>query len=69
MCHVDKVNWEERDRKLSYQVSEILSSVDSSISRSELDRMLGSHGWLTSKKHKLPKTMNVLCRYGLLNMH
>jgi hypothetical protein len=60
-----RVDWIQRDRLLSEKVTEILSSENSVRSRTELDRMLGSHSWLTSKKHKLPETISVLSKFGL----
>ncbi|HBH7869910.1 TPA: TniQ family protein [Vibrio parahaemolyticus] len=55
--HVDRVDWEQRDKELSKKVTQILSNSDRKLSRTELDRALGGHGWLTSKKKKLPRTL------------
>ncbi|WP_155516391.1 TnsD family Tn7-like transposition protein, partial [Vibrio fluvialis] len=46
--HVDRVDWEQRDKDLSKQVAQILSNSNRKLSRTELDRALGGHGWLTS---------------------
>ncbi|WP_194090533.1 TnsD family Tn7-like transposition protein [Vibrio hibernica] len=61
--HVDKINWEQLDVELAEKVIEILRCNSKQISRSELDRQLGGHGWLISKKEKLPKTLNIFLSY------
>ncbi|WP_305810926.1 TnsD family Tn7-like transposition protein [Photobacterium leiognathi] len=61
--HVDRVDWEQRDKALSKQVVQILFNSDSKLSRTELDRALGGHGWLTSKKEKLPRTLRTTIQY------
>ncbi|MEZ9934833.1 TnsD family Tn7-like transposition protein [Vibrio breoganii] len=58
--YVVKVDWKKRDKELSKQVVQILSSSDRKLSRTELDRALGGHSWLTSKKKKLPRTLLVI---------
>lgn len=58
--HVDRVDWEQRDKELSKQVAQILSNSERKLSRTELDRILGGHGWLTSKKKKLPRTLKII---------
>lgn len=65
--HVDRVDWEQRDKELSKKVTQILSNSDRKLSRTELDRALGGHGWLTSKKKKLARTLLTmsLCKYKL----
>lgn len=60
--HVDRVDWEQRDKELSKKVTQILSNSDRKLSRTELDRALGGHGWLTSKISKLPRTKELLKR-------
>lgn len=60
-----RVDWIKRDRQLSEKVTNILSGENRIRSRTELDRMLGAHSWLMSKKHKLPETMLVLSKFGL----
>ncbi|MEZ8740537.1 TnsD family Tn7-like transposition protein [Photobacterium swingsii] len=62
--HVDRVDWEQRDKELSKQVAQILSNSDRKLSRTELDRTLGGHGWLTSKKEKLPITLKTIKSHG-----
>ncbi|WP_417438883.1 TnsD family Tn7-like transposition protein [Idiomarina sp.] len=52
-----KVDWKKRDLELAPQVKGILTNCDGKISRTHIDRMLGGHGWLTRKLHKLPLTM------------
>lgn len=59
----DRVDWEERDAELNRKVHELLLR-NKITSRTELDGMLGSHGWLISKKDKLPRTMSLLKAFG-----
>ncbi|HCE2830858.1 TnsD family transposase [Vibrio parahaemolyticus] len=61
--HVDRVDWKQRDKELSKQVVQILSSSDHKLSRTQLDRILGGHGWLTSRKEKLPKILGIIDAY------
>lgn len=61
--HVNRVDWVQRDKELSKQVAQILYNSDRKLSRTELDRALGGHGWLTSKKKKLPRTLNVITKF------
>lgn len=58
--HVDRVDWKQRDIEISKQVLQILLNSDRKLSRTELDLALGGHGWLTSKKKKLPKTLAMI---------
>lgn len=60
--HVDRVDWEQRDIELSKQIVQILSSSARKLSRTKLDKLLGGHGWLTSKISKLPRTKELLKR-------
>ncbi|WP_447067191.1 TnsD family Tn7-like transposition protein [Vibrio alginolyticus] len=62
---VDKVDWRQRDNELLELVNEHLLTSTCRVSRTELDRMLGGHGWLTSKIAKLPKTKELLRVNGL----
>lgn len=55
-----KVNWEKRDIELAPQVSNIMHNINGAISRAELDKAIGGHGWLIRMKHKLPITMNII---------
>ncbi|HCE1575197.1 TPA: TnsD family Tn7-like transposition protein [Vibrio parahaemolyticus] len=55
--HVDRVDWGERDKELAKHVVQILDKADYAMSRTQLDRELGSHGWLTAKKENLPLTL------------
>ncbi|EKO3410101.1 TniQ family protein [Vibrio fluvialis] len=61
--NVAKIDWKERDKKLSTQIVRVLESVGYVMSRSELERELNVHGWLTSKKEKLPLTMAIYYKY------
>jgi len=63
--HVDRVNWAQRDFILSNEIVTILVGLEKRVSRTELDKMMGDHGWLISKKRKLPKTMMVLQQFGI----
>ncbi|MEZ8370224.1 TnsD family Tn7-like transposition protein [Vibrio splendidus] len=63
--HVDRVDWDRRDEELVEAVRELIISSNSKLSRTELDRCLGGHGWLTSKIAKLPKTRAFLRDKGL----
>ncbi|MEZ9821188.1 TnsD family Tn7-like transposition protein [Shewanella sp. 10N.286.45.A1] len=55
--HVDRVDWSQRDKVLVKKVSLIMEEHQNQLSRTQLDNLLGGHGWLTKKKHKLPKTL------------
>lgn len=55
--HVDRVDWGERDKELAKRVVQILDKAGYAMSRTQLDRELGSHGWLTAKKENLPLTL------------
>ncbi|MEZ9471117.1 TnsD family Tn7-like transposition protein [Vibrio lentus] len=63
--HVDRVDWDRRDEELVEAVREFIISSNSKLSRTELDRCLGGHCWLTSKIAKLPKTRDFLRDKGL----
>ncbi|EPZ8235361.1 TnsD family Tn7-like transposition protein [Vibrio diazotrophicus] len=63
--HVDRVDWEKRDNELSKKVCSIIESCDPPICRTKLDKILGAHGWLTSKLFNLPKTKEALQQYKL----
>lgn len=63
--HVDRVDWDRRDEELVEAVRKLIISSNSKLSRTELDRCLGGHGWLTSKITKLPKTRAFLRDKGL----
>lgn len=54
-----KVNWEKRDVELAPQVSAIMHNINGAISRTQLDKEIGGHGWLIRMQHKLPITMAV----------
>ena len=65
--HVDKVDWYQRDNELVEVIRDLLLSTSNKLSRTELDKFLGGHGWLTSKIIKLPKTRELLRKKGLLS--
>ncbi len=65
----DRVNWNERDELISQKITAILELSDRIISRTELDRMLGAHGWLTSKKDKLPLTLEAYYEFYAVKSH
>lgn len=54
-----KYNWEKRDVELASRVSTIMHNINGAISRTELDKEIGGHGWLIRMQHKLPITMAV----------
>ncbi len=65
--HVDRVDWFKRDNELLEVLSELLLYSSNKRSRTELDRALGGHGWLTSKLNKMPKTKDLLKKHNLIN--
>lgn len=52
-----KIDWSDRDRKLYDQVRKLVDNSTTNLSRTELERILGVKGLLTSKKEKLPRTI------------
>jgi hypothetical protein len=58
-----KVDWEKRDGELAVKIAEILASSNIHLSRTQLDQLLGGHGWLTKYKHCLPLSLNAYIRY------
>lgn len=62
--HVDRVDWCKRDKEVVSAIYEIVKLSKMPLSRTELDRMLGGHGWLTSKISKFPKTKRLLIKNG-----
>ncbi|NOU51920.1 hypothetical protein HG263_15400 [Pseudoalteromonas sp. JBTF-M23] len=62
-----RVDWNQRDRLLSKQLSDLLSKKTGSVTLTKLDQLLGAHGWLTRYKHKLPTTMMIFENYKLRN--
>ncbi len=52
-----RVDWHKRDIILVETVSSIMRQYKNQLSRTQLDKILGGHGWLTKKKHKLPETL------------
>lgn len=67
--HVDRVDWFQRDNELVDVIRELLLSSSNKKSRTELDKALGGHGWLTSKIAKLPKTRELLRKKGLFGVN
>ncbi|OBU45466.1 TnsD family Tn7-like transposition protein [Photobacterium damselae] len=55
-----KVDWSTRDRQLYEQLRMLLDNYPIIPSRTELERMLGVNGLLTSKKEKLPRTTSFI---------
>ncbi|MCS6233385.1 transposase [Shewanella baltica] len=53
-----RVDWQQRDAMLVDKVISIMQQHNNQLSRTQLDKRLGGHDWLTKKKHKLPLTMN-----------
>jgi len=58
--HRDRVDWKNRDVELAGLVQQTLDGLSKPIYRTELERILGCHGWLTAKKGKLPKTLSIV---------
>lgn len=54
-----RVDWELRDQELAVRIRDVLSSCEGLVSRSQLDHLLGGHGWLLKHRARLPRTMNV----------
>ncbi|OQQ02063.1 transposase [Vibrio splendidus] len=67
--HVDRVNWHQRDDELVKVVYRLIISSSCKLSRTELDRLLGGHGWLTFQIDRLPKTKNCLLDNGLFRLN
>jgi hypothetical protein len=49
-----RIDWHQRDIALITQINLIMQQHQNRLSRTKLDKLLGGHGWLTKKKHKLP---------------
>lgn len=65
--HVDRVDWCQRDNELVEVIRELLLSSSNKLSRTELDKALGGHGWLTSKLKKMPNTKDLLKKNNLFS--
>ncbi|MCC5450697.1 TnsD family transposase [Rheinheimera sp. UJ51] len=52
-----RVDWQQRDAMLVEKVKSIMLQHNTQLSRTQLDKLLGNHGWLTKNKHKLPLTI------------
>lgn len=52
-----RVDWQQRDLTLVTKVCSIMQQHQNRLSRTQLDKLLGGHGWLTKKKHKLPNSL------------
>lgn len=57
------VDWHQRDIELADITSKLLDQQVEKVSRTELDRLLGGHGWLIKYKEQLPITMSVYAQY------
>lgn len=66
-CRNQRVDWKERDRKLSKQLGDLLSKNTESVTLTKLEQLLGAHGWLTRYRHKLPTAMTIIENYKLRN--
>ncbi len=49
-----RVNWHQLDLQLVPKVCSIMHKYQNQLSRTQLDLLLGGHGWFTKQKHKLP---------------
>ncbi|SGZ03468.1 TnsD family Tn7-like transposition protein [Moritella viscosa] len=65
--HVDRVDWCKRDAEVASAICEIMKLSEMPLTRTDLERMLGGHGWLTSKISKFCQTKTLLIQYGLLS--
>ncbi|MXR70312.1 transposase [Shewanella sp. JBTF-M18] len=54
-----RVDWRQRDKLLIPKVCSIMKKYQNKLSRTQVDLLLGGHGWLTKYKSKIPKTMMV----------
>ncbi|MCL1131616.1 TnsD family Tn7-like transposition protein [Shewanella sairae] len=52
-----RVDWHQRDLLLVTEVSSLMRKHHNRLSRTQLDLLLGGHGWFTKNKHKLPKSL------------
>ncbi|CNI11623.1 Uncharacterised protein [Yersinia ruckeri] len=57
-----RVDWAIRDKILSKEVAFIIEEQGGTITRTQLDRILGGHGWLTKNKKRLPLTLDIFSR-------
>ena len=57
-----RVDWHQRDKLLVTKVCSIMHEYQNQLSRTQLDKLLGGHGWLTKKKNKLPMTLEAYRR-------
>ena len=65
LTHHPSVRWDELDDELSRRIE---SEIKSATSLTEIDRLLGNHGWLPRHKNKLPMT-TALAEYIIGNVH
>jgi hypothetical protein len=56
-----RVDWQQRDAMLVDKVTSIMQQHNNQLSRTQLDKLLGGHGWLTKKKSMLPITLKKYC--------
>ena len=65
--HIDRVDWKHRDIELSRKVTTLFSCPNTTLNRTQLDLLLGGHGWLyLPTLSNLPKTKQLLIINGLL---
>lgn len=62
-----RIDWSVRDEILAQKVAKLMPMHSNALSRTQLDKLLGCHGWLTKKKNKLPLTMSTY--YSLFLAH
>ena len=61
-----RVDWNNRDLLIADNISKIICANSYKLSRTQLDKQLGNHGWLLKFKNKLPLTMQ---EYERLTSH
>lgn len=63
IVYKNSVDWHQRDIELANVTTKLLDHQLHQISRTELDKALGGHGWLIKYKEKFPLTMTVVTQY------
>lgn len=59
-----RVDWKQRDIELSSQVKALMQQTNGQLSRTQVDKKLGGHGWLTKRKHLFPVSLNAYINYA-----
>jgi hypothetical protein len=59
----NRVDWHQRDVELADIITKLLEQHLEKVTITELDRLLGRHGWLIKKRDELPITMAVYAQH------